>query len=368
MSHEKNQPGWPDHDSAALHSSLDGNGRDRGGLPNHAQDDSVMDTRVASLLDGITEFNSDVHSHADSRGEDLTMQNPSVPFGDASPNEEPDLPANPIDPPVASPSLDDAVSAPVDPADPTDQADLRIRGRADGVTVEIGEGEWPLLMEQLDARLEQSANFFRDGNVALFVGRRHLDEGALHEAYEVLERYGLKLGVVRTASDRTFDAALAIGLAATLESSDVEHQIVAHPAESNEDFRSHFVYRGNLRSGQVLHRKESVLIIGDVNPGANVISDGDILIWGRLRGVAHAGASGDHDAVIAAMVFAPIQLRIGHLIAIAPNEPSPDKQRAAAQDASKPARIAYVLNERIVVADWSEARRDNRWVLRRSVF
>jgi septum site-determining protein MinC len=143
---------------------------------------------------------------------------------------------------------------------------------------------------------------------------------------------------------------------------------VAHPADSNTDFRGHFVYRGNLRSGQVLHRKESIIIIGDVNPGANVISDGDILIWGRFRGVAHAGAAGDEEAVIAAMVFAPIQLRIGHLIAIAPDNPSREQQRAAAQDASKPARIAYAFNDRIVVANWADARRDNRWVLRRAVF
>ena len=127
--------------------------------------------------------------------------------------------------------------------------------------------------------------------------------------------------------------------------------------------RAHFVYRGNLRSGQLLHRHESVLVIGDVNPGANVISDGDILIWGRLRGVAHAGAAGDERAIIGALTFEPIQLRIGGLIAIAPEKS--DAKRSGREEAYATARIAYVTGEQIVVADWPEARRDGKSVLRR---
>lgn len=103
------------------------------------------------------------------------------------------------------------------------------------------------------------------------------------------------------------------------------------------------------------------MVIGDVNPGSNVISHGDILVWGRLRGVAHAGAGGDEECIIGALSFEPIQLRIGELIAIAPT--SHDSNTRA--EAGQAARIAYVADERIVVADWTEARRNGRSVLRR---
>jgi septum site-determining protein MinC len=302
------------------------------GLQNHAQNDSVMQTRVANLLDDITEMNDGAMNR-----NEMGASEPEVGQG-------------------ASPALP--------PAEGTDShADLRIRGRNDGLSVEIGSGEWQELLTQLDERLEQSASFFRDGNVALIVGRRHLDEAELFELRELLERFSLTLGVVRTSSERTFDAALAVGLAATLEGEGIEESVVAHPAESNDDLRAHFVYRGNLRSGQLLHRHESVLVIGDVNPGANVISDGDIMIWGRLRGVAHAGAAGDERAIIGALTFEPIQLRIGGLIAIAPEKS--DAKRSGRDEAYATARIAYVTGEQIVVADWPEARRDGKSVLRR---
>ncbi|MFB9761185.1 MULTISPECIES: septum site-determining protein MinC [Bacillaceae] len=65
-----------------------------------------------------------------------------------------------------------------------------------------------------------------------------------------------------------------------------------------------------IRSGQVLHVKGDLLLIGDVNPGGTVIAGGNIFIIGALRGIAHAGYSGDKQAVIAASIMNPLQLRI----------------------------------------------------------
>jgi septum formation inhibitor MinC len=80
-----------------------------------------------------------------------------------------------------------------------------------------------------------------------------------------------------------------------------------------------------LRSGQSLSHKGHLVIIGDVNPGAEVIADGDINIWGVLRGVAHAGVSGNTAAEIRALRFDPMQLRIANAIARAPDRPKPNK-------------------------------------------
>ncbi|MEZ4716772.1 MAG: hypothetical protein R2851_11895 [Caldilineaceae bacterium] len=66
----------------------------------------------------------------------------------------------------------------------------------------MGPGDWETLLGQLDARLEQAANFFRGGEVALHVGARQLDERDVDAVRKVLQKYALSLNLVRTASER----------------------------------------------------------------------------------------------------------------------------------------------------------------------
>jgi len=79
--------------------------------------------------------------------------------------------------------------------------------------------------------------------------------------------------------------------------------------------------RQTLRSGQSVSHKGHLVIIGDVNPGAEVTADGDITVWGALRGIAHAGINGDTNAEIRALRLQPIQIRIAHAIARSPDRP-----------------------------------------------
>lgn len=74
-----------------------------------------------------------------------------------------------------------------------------------------------------------------------------------------------------------------------------------------------------LRSGQTVNHKGNLVIVGDVNNGAEVIAEGDILVWGALRGIAHAGSNGNEQAEIRALKLAPLQLRIAQCIARAPD-------------------------------------------------
>ncbi|EMI10579.1 septum site-determining protein MinC [Anoxybacillus gonensis] len=74
-----------------------------------------------------------------------------------------------------------------------------------------------------------------------------------------------------------------------------------------------------IRSGQVLHVDGDLLLIGDVNPGGTVIATGNIFILGALRGIAHAGYEGNRQAIIAASVMKPTQLRISDVMNRAPD-------------------------------------------------
>ena len=73
-------------------------------------------------------------------------------------------------------------------------------------------------------------------------------------------------------------------------------------------------HRGSLRSGQRLEVEGSVVVIGDVNSGAEVIAADNIAVMGNLRGLAHAGAKGNKDAIIAASTLDVVQLRISNIV------------------------------------------------------
>lgn len=73
-------------------------------------------------------------------------------------------------------------------------------------------------------------------------------------------------------------------------------------------------HKGSLRSGQKLEVEGSIVIIGDVNSGAEVIAGDNIAIIGTLRGLAHAGAKGNKDAIITASTLDAVQLRISNIV------------------------------------------------------
>lgn len=102
-------------------------------------------------------------------------------------------------------------------------------------------------------------------------------------------------------------------------------------------------HRGTLRGGQTLHNLGNIVVIGDVNPGAELIASGDVVVFGALRGVAHAGAQGDASARVVALELAPTQLRIATMIT------TPD---AAADGGPK---HAYILGDRIAIVPHAAA-------------
>lgn len=90
------------------------------------------------------------------------------------------------------------------------------------------------------------------------------------------------------------------------------------PEEQNES--NICLIKSIVRSGQILHMKGNLLLMGDVNPGGTVTATGDIYIMGSLRGMAHAGCEGNEKAIISASQMKPTQLRIAQVISRPPDE------------------------------------------------
>lgn len=80
--------------------------------------------------------------------------------------------------------------------------------------------------------------------------------------------------------------------------------------------------RRTIRSGQRVAFDGNIVVVGDVNAGAEIIAGGDVIVVGTLRGLAHAGAKGGQRAVVAALALQPTQLRIGSAVGRAPDQPT----------------------------------------------
>ena len=78
--------------------------------------------------------------------------------------------------------------------------------------------------------------------------------------------------------------------------------------------------RGTVRSGQLINFNGNVVIIGDANPGSEIVAAGNIVVLGNLRGIVHAGSDGNKAAVVVAFNLQPTQLRIADVITRPPEE------------------------------------------------
>jgi septum site-determining protein MinC len=122
---------------------------------------------------------------------------------------------------------------------------------------------------------------------------------------------------VESESPDTVDAATQLGLEIGL--SQPARPASAPVAPSLAQGEAILVQR-TLRSGQVLHHPGHVVVIGDVNPGAEIRAGGSVVVWGRLRGTVHAGVGEGQgeNAVVCALQLSPTQLRIGDFITRSP--------------------------------------------------
>jgi len=222
---------------------------------------------------------------------------------------------------------------------------VTIKGTSEGLVITLGAGPLHEVLTEMEARLRAKASFFRGGRVALHVGDRPLSVEQLQEIGGLLEAWGVGLCAVSSDHPTTVVAVREMGL-----ESIVPVQAGAPPPASGQPSREEIpglVLRRTLRSGQAVRHAGHLVLIGDVNPGGEVVAGGDIIVWGKLRGTAHAGAGGDEEAVICALQLAPSQIRIASLIAR-----SPERGRAP-----KAAEMASVQNGQIVVERWDKVDR-----------
>ncbi len=235
---------------------------------------------------------------------------------------------------------------------------VTIKGSAGGLLVRLRDdvpSEWPVLVAELTERLQAGQRFFQGGQAHLELGSRLLEPPQLEEIKAVMAQHGVELATVIAGTQATRNVAKQVGLPFKLPSnqntrpptpviegntgSKAENVRAGQPFDSAEAL----FLRRTVRSGQRIEHHADVVVLGDVNPGAEIIAGGSVIVWGTVRGQIQAGQI-QAGAVICALSLRPTQLRIGEVLAVgsqeALNEPIPGPE------------IATVENGAIVLESW----------------
>lgn len=216
---------------------------------------------------------------------------------------------------------------------------IQIKGVRDFLVIQLGEGDWAEKQTSLLDYVHEKVGFFQGAKVALDVEDSILHAVELGSLRDRLSEEGIALWAVISTSPVTEQTARLLGLATKIPSARPE-KVSRTPDTEIPDENAVFVKR-TLRSGMKLAHNGHVVVIGDVNPGAEIIAGGSILVWGKIRGMIHAGSEGDRQAVIYALDLAPPQLRIADIITDMPKR----KQKAQPE-------MAMVSDGLIIITPW----------------
>lgn len=191
--------------------------------------------------------------------------------------------------------------------------DVVFKGGKAGLELVINQSaDFSVILEQLQDKLESAAHFFTGSTgIRIMSDNNSLTGDERRQLINLLADYGLNL-------QDQLDPEL---LPPAEQTERTEVQVGDVPVEYRQEAEGGqtLIVSRMLRSGQRIVFKGSVIIMGDVNPGAEVLASGNITIQGTCRGLAHAGVNGDQTATITADRLMAGQLRIAGIIARAPD-------------------------------------------------
>ncbi len=155
------------------------------------------------------------------------------------------------------------------------------------------------LKQEILKKFKESDKFFKNARIGLSFEGRDLSQA---EECEILELISANTSIeIVCIIDKD-------------ESKDAFYVDKIKEFDEIQSGRTGEFYKGTLRSGQVLECETSLIVLGDVNPGAKIIAKGNIVVLGSLKGNAYAGASGDENTFVAALDMDPVQIKIGNVI------------------------------------------------------
>lgn len=191
---------------------------------------------------------------------------------------------------------------------------VKIKGGRSGLSLTFApEASFEDILHHLRGKLESGSGFFLRGTM-VFLPRDVLTDAQREKLQKLFHEHGLICRVQPLEEENHLEKSQAASATAA------ESQPQAAPAASqNPDVQEMLVVNKTVRGGQEIRTKSSVLVCGNVNPGAQIIAGGSIDVRGICRGMVHAGAFGDTSAIVVADHLMPTQIRIASFIARSPD-------------------------------------------------
>ena len=185
---------------------------------------------------------------------------------------------------------------------------IQIKGLRDGLLVSLNDAPWDEQLAALISQMDAQPAFFQGAHLALDVSSQVLYVDDLVNLRDQLSERGIHLWAVLSESPVTQQTSQLLGLATRISKPRPEESRTFSVDDFGEE-TALFLNR-TLRSGTRIEFAGHVVVFGDVNPGAEILAEGNVIIWGRLRGMVHAGSKGNREAVVCALDFSPMQIRI----------------------------------------------------------
>jgi len=231
------------------------------------------------------------------------------------------------------------------------QGNIAIKGTRNGLLLTLEPGTpFGELLHALAERLAEAPGFFRGAALAVDTGQRTLRVSERTQLEDLLAQYHMSVMPLDQVVAAQLEQVAAIQeeneiipLSSTSMSITGDNvQVQRDPRESDDTL----FLRRTVRSGQAIHHSSNVVVLGDINPGAEIVAGGDIIVWGVLRGMVHAGYPDNQQALVCSLHLAPVQLRIAHLLSRPPE----------GSDVQPQPEVAAIKQGQIVVEAWINGR------------
>ena len=266
------------------------------------------------------------------------------------------------------------------------QGNIAIKGTRNGLLLTLEpDASFSDLLQALAERLAEAPAFFQGASLSIDTSRRNLLVSERLQLEDLLARYFMSIAPleqippsrkeartitlpleeespVSPTSPIAFPPFLetpVIDFAQRRDVRELSYQEQSNMSSGESETRNTrdprasedtLFVRRTIRSGQAIRHHSNVVVLGDVNHGAEIIAGGDIIVWGVLRGMVHAGYPDNLNALVCSLLLSPVQLRIAHLLSRPPE----------GFEAQALPEVASIKEGRIIVETWTNGRGTRR--------
>lgn len=207
-----------------------------------------------------------------------------------------------------------------------------IKSFPDGLSIYL-DNEMPFseLIQEVAFKFRESSRFFKDASMVVsFEGRALTDQEERQLVNTISANSSLHIVCIMGKNEETNK-----NYVKALQRLSYHQQAMENAGQ---------FYKGTLKDGQTLETEHSVIVLGDVYPGASIISNKDIIVLGGLYGQAYAGGNGDEGHFVVALEMSPEKLKIGDF-----KYKTNEKQSRWPIKPKVQPKIAYVKDQRVIV-------------------